>query len=159
MSELRKSTLKADSSQEGTHLSSQYRRTSFRKCDRSGVGLNLHEDFKINCDDDQWAQIVKSDNNARGMRGTSDVMKEKAHADNIDDLESNGDYHVILDDFLADEFIQPTPTGGTSVRTESSAQSKRSFVTLITYRGSPRNSNMIYKPSYVKRVLEKESLM
>ena len=27
--------------------------------DRSGVGFNLHNDFKIDCSDDQWDQIVK----------------------------------------------------------------------------------------------------
>lgn len=27
--------------------------------DRSGVGFNLHDDFKIDCSDDQWDQIVK----------------------------------------------------------------------------------------------------
>lgn len=27
--------------------------------DRSGVGFNLHNDFKIDCTDDQWDQIVK----------------------------------------------------------------------------------------------------
>lgn len=26
---------------------------------RSGVGFNLHDDYKIDCDDDQWSQIVK----------------------------------------------------------------------------------------------------
>ncbi|KAL1556768.1 hypothetical protein AAHA92_12348 [Salvia divinorum] len=75
---------------------------------------------------DDWKYVFGKDRaTAVTGEGTSDVMKEKAHADNIDDLESNGDYHVILDDFLADEFIQPTPTGGTSVRTESSAQSEK----------------------------------
>lgn len=27
--------------------------------DRSGIGFNLHEDFKIDCSDEQWDQIVK----------------------------------------------------------------------------------------------------
>ncbi|KAG6424920.1 hypothetical protein SASPL_115343 [Salvia splendens] len=35
---------------------------------RSGVGFNMNGDFKIDCDDDQWEQIVKRDANARGMR-------------------------------------------------------------------------------------------
>ncbi|KAG6430918.1 hypothetical protein SASPL_108992 [Salvia splendens] len=26
---------------------------------RSGVGFNLHNDYKIDCDDDQWEQIIK----------------------------------------------------------------------------------------------------
>ncbi|KAL1549115.1 hypothetical protein AAHA92_17254 [Salvia divinorum] len=35
---------------------------------RSGVGFNLHDDFKIYCDDDQWSQIVRVDSNACFMR-------------------------------------------------------------------------------------------
>ncbi|KAL1540521.1 hypothetical protein AAHA92_24864 [Salvia divinorum] len=38
---------------------------------RSGVGFNLNDDYKIDCDDDQWAQIVKADTNARFMRDKS----------------------------------------------------------------------------------------
>ncbi|KAL1569476.1 hypothetical protein AAHA92_00951 [Salvia divinorum] len=38
---------------------------------RSGVGFNNHGDFKIDCDDDQWDQIVKADKNARFMRDKS----------------------------------------------------------------------------------------
>ncbi|KAG6405281.1 hypothetical protein SASPL_132868 [Salvia splendens] len=38
---------------------------------RSGVGFNMNRDFKIDCDDDQWEQIVKCDANARGMRHRS----------------------------------------------------------------------------------------
>ncbi|KAG6426848.1 hypothetical protein SASPL_111083 [Salvia splendens] len=36
--------------------------------DRSGVGFNSDGDWKIECNDDQWAQIVKADSNARYMR-------------------------------------------------------------------------------------------
>ncbi|KAL1565458.1 hypothetical protein AAHA92_07672 [Salvia divinorum] len=35
------------------------------------VGFNVNEDFKIDCDDEQWSQIVKKDNNARYMRTKS----------------------------------------------------------------------------------------
>ncbi|KAL1534924.1 hypothetical protein AAHA92_31039 [Salvia divinorum] len=35
---------------------------------RSGVGFNSRGDFKIDCDDDQWSQIVKVDSNAKHMR-------------------------------------------------------------------------------------------
>ncbi|KAG6408083.1 hypothetical protein SASPL_131086 [Salvia splendens] len=38
---------------------------------RSGVGFNVNEDYKIDCDDDQWSQIVKRDPNACGMRHRS----------------------------------------------------------------------------------------
>ncbi|KAG6433261.1 hypothetical protein SASPL_104869 [Salvia splendens] len=38
---------------------------------RSGVGFNMNGDFKLDCDDDQWEQIVKRDANARGMRHRS----------------------------------------------------------------------------------------
>lgn len=27
--------------------------------DRSGVGFNVHNDYKIECDDEQWSQIVQ----------------------------------------------------------------------------------------------------
>ncbi|KAG6418545.1 hypothetical protein SASPL_120749 [Salvia splendens] len=35
---------------------------------RSGVGFNYKGDHKIDCDNDQWEQIVRLDNNARYMR-------------------------------------------------------------------------------------------
>ncbi|KAL1569523.1 hypothetical protein AAHA92_00994 [Salvia divinorum] len=35
---------------------------------KSGVGFNMNGDYKIDCDDDQWSQIVKCDPNARFMR-------------------------------------------------------------------------------------------
>ncbi|KAG6433154.1 hypothetical protein SASPL_104762 [Salvia splendens] len=38
---------------------------------RSGVGFNLHDDYKIDYDDDQWSQIVKQDPHARYMRDKS----------------------------------------------------------------------------------------
>ncbi|KAL1564214.1 hypothetical protein AAHA92_06587 [Salvia divinorum] len=38
---------------------------------RSGVGFNNHGNFKIDCDDDQWDQIVKADKNTRFMRDKS----------------------------------------------------------------------------------------
>ncbi|KAG6435856.1 hypothetical protein SASPL_100737 [Salvia splendens] len=38
---------------------------------RSGVGFNTNNDCKIDCDDDQWEQIVKCDPNAKFMRGKS----------------------------------------------------------------------------------------
>ncbi|XP_042017318.1 uncharacterized protein LOC121765292 [Salvia splendens] len=46
----------------------------------SGVGFNLNEDHKIDCDDEQWAHIVKVDANAKLMRNKSwpylDAWKE-----------------------------------------------------------------------------------
>ncbi|KAL1536295.1 hypothetical protein AAHA92_28970 [Salvia divinorum] len=38
---------------------------------RSGVGFNMNGDYKIDCDDDQWSQIVKCVPNARFMRHKS----------------------------------------------------------------------------------------
>ncbi|KAG6403394.1 hypothetical protein SASPL_135612 [Salvia splendens] len=47
---------------------------------RSGVGFNLHNDYKIDYDDDQWEQIIKADKEARNMRFKSwpmwDAWKE-----------------------------------------------------------------------------------
>ncbi|KAL1536951.1 hypothetical protein AAHA92_29519 [Salvia divinorum] len=34
---------------------------------RSGVGFSAHGDFKIDCDDEQWPQIVQKDSNAKYM--------------------------------------------------------------------------------------------
>ncbi|KAL1553678.1 hypothetical protein AAHA92_14326 [Salvia divinorum] len=45
------------------------------KADRTrrscGVGFNEMGDFKIDCDDEQWSQIVKADPHARHMRSKS----------------------------------------------------------------------------------------
>ncbi|KAG6383300.1 hypothetical protein SASPL_156951 [Salvia splendens] len=38
---------------------------------RSGVGFNNNGDFKIDCEDDQWTQIMMIDSNARFMRNRS----------------------------------------------------------------------------------------
>ncbi|KAL1558606.1 hypothetical protein AAHA92_09050 [Salvia divinorum] len=38
---------------------------------RSGVGFNERGDYKIECDEDQWAQIIKADGSAKYMRGKS----------------------------------------------------------------------------------------
>ncbi|KAG6432783.1 hypothetical protein SASPL_104370 [Salvia splendens] len=35
---------------------------------RSGVGFNVHNDYKIDCDEEQWDQIIKADNSARLLR-------------------------------------------------------------------------------------------
>ncbi|KAG6424332.1 hypothetical protein SASPL_114747 [Salvia splendens] len=35
---------------------------------RSGVGFNLTNDFKIDCDNEQWEQIITADKNVRNMR-------------------------------------------------------------------------------------------
>ncbi|KAG6394855.1 hypothetical protein SASPL_145445 [Salvia splendens] len=100
--------------------------------DRSGVGFNVHGDFKIDCDDDQWDQIVKQDSNARGMRTRSwpywedwKVIfgKDRAnggHAEWVADAAANSspdapvteigessDYHPSFEDFLGyDEQMQ-----------------------------------------------------
>ncbi|XP_042025293.1 uncharacterized protein LOC121772317 isoform X2 [Salvia splendens] len=39
--------------------------------DRSGVGFNSNNDYKIECNNEQWAQIVKADSNAKTMRNKS----------------------------------------------------------------------------------------
>ncbi|XP_042044750.1 uncharacterized protein LOC121790663 [Salvia splendens] len=35
---------------------------------RSGVGFNLNGDYKIDCNEEQWEQIIKADNGARFLR-------------------------------------------------------------------------------------------
>ncbi|KAG6389187.1 hypothetical protein SASPL_150646 [Salvia splendens] len=39
--------------------------------DRSGVGFNANGNYKIDIDDEQWAQVVQKDNNAKYMRNKS----------------------------------------------------------------------------------------
>ncbi|KAL1549325.1 hypothetical protein AAHA92_17445 [Salvia divinorum] len=36
--------------------------------ERSGVGFNVHGDYKIDCNDEQWDHIIKEDSNLRGIR-------------------------------------------------------------------------------------------
>ncbi|KAL1567872.1 hypothetical protein AAHA92_03299 [Salvia divinorum] len=56
------------------HINSKI--TTWKRCynsmllilDRSGVGFNSANDFKIECNDEQWSQIVKADINAKYMR-------------------------------------------------------------------------------------------
>ncbi|XP_042001907.1 uncharacterized protein LOC121751256 [Salvia splendens] len=98
--------------------------------DRSGVGFNLHDDYKIECDDEQWAQIVQKDSNARYMRNKSwphwdswkeifgkncvvcvrakdageAVAKMKASQEHTNGY-VEGDYHVSLDELFPDEVV------------------------------------------------------
>ncbi|KAL1553779.1 hypothetical protein AAHA92_14410 [Salvia divinorum] len=64
---------------------------------RSGIGFNVHGNHKIDCEDEQWEQIVHMDNNAKFMRykswpfGSSDTQ-------GIDN-----DYHVSFEDFMAED--------------------------------------------------------
>ncbi|KAL1557052.1 hypothetical protein AAHA92_10867 [Salvia divinorum] len=59
------------------HINSKI--TTWKRCyyslslilDRSGVGFNSDGDFKIECNDEQWSQIVKVDSNAKYMRNKS----------------------------------------------------------------------------------------
>ncbi|KAL1563822.1 hypothetical protein AAHA92_06245 [Salvia divinorum] len=101
---------------------------------RSGVGFNVHGDYKIDIDDDQWAQVVQADNNAKFMRnkswpfwkdwkcifgkdratggGTEPV--EKATAEVRSQLAGGSqcnqkDYHPSFEDFLGDELPNLTP--------------------------------------------------
>ncbi|KAL1546423.1 hypothetical protein AAHA92_23023 [Salvia divinorum] len=94
---------------------------------RSGVGFNTDGDHKIDCDDDQWDQIVQADKDAKFMRTKSWPFwetwkcifgKDRASggAENIDDAAdrvrsqlagasqcNENDYHPSFDDFPVDE--------------------------------------------------------
>ncbi|KAL1567197.1 hypothetical protein AAHA92_02702 [Salvia divinorum] len=98
--------------------------------EHSGVGFNSYGDFKIECNDEQWAQIVKADSNARFMRNKAwplwddwkgifgkdraggiraeDMLNadEKLHArlTPIPETQSS-DYNFSLDDFYTQEQI------------------------------------------------------
>ncbi|XP_047950907.1 uncharacterized protein LOC125196435 isoform X2 [Salvia hispanica] len=114
--------------------------------DRSGVGFNLHNDFKIDCSDDQWDQIVKQDSNARTMRykawplwdewkiifgkdratgGTSEGIGEAVTSNSPEEpltsIGESGDYYPSFEDFLGNETIQPAFTQ--DVVEDTSAQS------------------------------------
>ncbi|KAL1553434.1 hypothetical protein AAHA92_14112 [Salvia divinorum] len=111
---------------QGTQGSNQYRRTNYRKCDR----------------------IVNIDNNARGMRekswpywndwkyifgkdrasgGASEwvtqVEKNVQQEDIIADNDGSGDYHVFLDDILAEEHVHFT--GGSEAGEHSSSNTQK----------------------------------
>ncbi|XP_057797372.1 uncharacterized protein LOC131013315 [Salvia miltiorrhiza] len=127
----------------------------------SGVGFNLTGTHMIDCNDEQWEQIVKKDNNARLMRNKSwpylddwkeifgkdratgdvaeDVM-EVAHEmyRNIDLAQPNvdGDYHVSLEDLsetadAADSVSETQQTNGEVRRVKKKRKSDDGFDRLI----------------------------
>ncbi|KAG6434005.1 hypothetical protein SASPL_105624 [Salvia splendens] len=115
--------------------------------DRSGVGFNVHGDFKIDCSDDQWDQIVKQDKEARQMRtkswpfwddwkvifgkdratgqnaeGVAEAAKNSSPDEPVTDIgESTADYHPSFDDFIGYEQVHAT--FGNNVVDDSSAHS------------------------------------
>ncbi|KAL1545562.1 hypothetical protein AAHA92_22271 [Salvia divinorum] len=95
---------------------------------RSGVGFNVHGDYKIDCDDDQWEQIVQADTNAKFMRTKSWPFwetwksifgKDRATGGGAEDVDIAADrvrsqlaggsqcnenyYHPTFEDFSVDE--------------------------------------------------------
>ncbi|KAL1534751.1 hypothetical protein AAHA92_30891 [Salvia divinorum] len=101
---------------------------------RSGVGFNVHGDYKIDIDDDQWAQVVQADNNAKFMRNKSWPFwedwkcifgKDRATGGGAEPVEkataevraqlaggsqcNQKDYHPSFEDFLGDELPNLTP--------------------------------------------------
>ncbi|KAG6436498.1 hypothetical protein SASPL_101399 [Salvia splendens] len=115
--------------------------------DRSGVGFNVHGDFKIDCSDDQWDQIVKQDKEARQMRtkswpfwddwkvifgkdratgqnaeGVAEAAKNSSPDEPVTEIgESTADYHPSFDDFIGYEQVHAT--FGNNVVDDSSAHS------------------------------------
>ncbi|KAG6398831.1 hypothetical protein SASPL_140302 [Salvia splendens] len=120
--------------------------------DRSGVGFNAHDDYKIECEDEQWSQIVQ-DNNARYMRNKSwplwEEWKEIFGKDRAVGARSRGaaesaammhgsrpmdmdvDYHPSLDELFPDEVVAnevvgehaiPEPGNSSNTHGERSAQ-------------------------------------
>ncbi|XP_047978496.1 uncharacterized protein LOC125220369 [Salvia hispanica] len=72
---------------------------------RSGVRFNSNNDFKIDREDDQWAQIVRIDSNARLMRNRSwpfwedwKIIFGKDRATGSNDR--NGDGSLVLKNIL-----------------------------------------------------------
>ncbi|XP_041998810.1 uncharacterized protein LOC121748487 isoform X1 [Salvia splendens] len=122
--------------------------------DRSGAGFNLHNDFKIDCSDDQWDQIVKQDTNARTMRGKSwpfwedwkiifgkdratgglaEGVGEAVTSNDVDEpiasIGESGDYYPSFEDFLGSEHVQPSFTN--DVEDDTSAQSGQNAAAAV----------------------------
>ncbi|KAL1568786.1 hypothetical protein AAHA92_00352 [Salvia divinorum] len=95
---------------------------------RRGIGFNAHGDYKIECSDEQWEQIVKVDNNAKFMRnkpwphwykweiifgkvrangGTSEDMLDASYRQNAHNqpinLGEGEDYHVNMEEVFTND--------------------------------------------------------
>ncbi|KAL1545531.1 hypothetical protein AAHA92_22246 [Salvia divinorum] len=119
---------------------------------RTGVGFNSHRDYKIDCNDEQWEQIVAADSNAKFMRNKSWPLwdqwnvifgKDRATGDTAEDIpdgaravrtqnevhthDPGNDYHVSFDDFFEEENNPPLPTPDNH-HEESTGQSEQHAV-------------------------------
>ncbi|KAG6422496.1 hypothetical protein SASPL_119068 [Salvia splendens] len=113
---------------------------------RSGVGFTA--DFKIDCDDEQWEQIVKLDSNAKTMRDKAWTHwdqwvlifgKDRAIGTNAEDIVDaarslqqqnvadsenySNDYYVNMEDIPQEDNTQPRPTPTPGNYEESTGQS------------------------------------
>ncbi|KAL1549473.1 hypothetical protein AAHA92_17575 [Salvia divinorum] len=95
---------------------------------RSGIGFNVHGNHKIDCEDEQWEQIVHMDSNAKFMRYKSwpfweqwktifgkdratggvaediDFAAKVLRSQNAGDTQGiDNDYHVSFEDFIAED--------------------------------------------------------
>ncbi|KAG6412240.1 hypothetical protein SASPL_124912 [Salvia splendens] len=95
--------------------------------ERSSVGFNENGKFKIDCDDDQWDQIVRVEQN---------VQQEDIAADN----DGFSDYHVFLDDMYADQNVNNFTGGseGGEHSTSTTQTPKEPSRLLVSAKGQKR---------------------
>ncbi|XP_042022005.1 uncharacterized protein LOC121769307 [Salvia splendens] len=133
--------------------------------DRSGVGFNAHDDYKIECEDEQWSQIVQKDNNARYMRNKSwplwEEWKEIFGKDRAVGARSRGaaesaammhgsrpmdmdvDYHPSLDELFPDEVVANEVVGEHAIPepgNSSNTHGERSAQKPVKIGGKKRKS-------------------
>ncbi|KAG6384851.1 hypothetical protein SASPL_113449 [Salvia splendens] len=136
--------------------------------DRSGVGFNVHNDFKIDCSDDQWDQIVRQDPNARTMRhkawplwddwkmifgndratgGTAEGIGEAVANNTTDEaftsIGESADYYPSFEDFLGSDQVQPGYTN--EVVDDNSAQSGQNVAANTNAPPAPAPKKMTRK--------------
>ncbi|KAG6400215.1 hypothetical protein SASPL_137040 [Salvia splendens] len=129
---------------------------------RSGVGFNVNNDYKIDIDDDQWAQVVAADKDAKFMRYKSwpyweawqcifgkdrakgsgseniDVAATSQRAQMASASQTNeNDYHPTFEDFLGDE-IPPNSSGTADKQNSSEAQSGQQQAVSTTKSGGQK---------------------
>ncbi|KAL1564376.1 hypothetical protein AAHA92_06727 [Salvia divinorum] len=119
---------------------------------RSGVGFNVDGEYKIDIEDDQWAQVVAADRKARFMRNKSwpyweawkcifgkdracgggaeyvDIATETVRAQMASGSRCNeNDYHPSFEDFIPDEV--PIVAPGVETVNSSSAHTEQAVST------------------------------
>ncbi|KAL1536838.1 hypothetical protein AAHA92_29421 [Salvia divinorum] len=108
---------------------------------RSGVGFNMNGEYKIDIDDDQWAQVVMVDREAKFMRNKSWPYWEawkcifgKDRASGVGAEEEN-DYIPTFEDFLGNEV---PPNVSLNVEKQGSSEVQSQHVSTTKSAGQMR---------------------